>query len=209
MVTAMEIKNEYLDEFGLDRKNANVTPLITADTPRWDIREHREGVRDWLQAGLVSLVGAEAQWLPEYEQVVDWLCYNDGKGLLLHGDCGRGKSLLTTQLIPIFIHKQYRKRCVITDARHLKEHFADGKQKFLYQVIDDVGTETVLNDYGTKRDLFPELVDYADKHGLILIVSSNLSRDELERYGERTFDRIRSGLKRIELRGKSLRATAR
>lgn len=47
------------------------------------------------------------------------------------------------------------------------------------------------------------------KHGRILIVSSNLSRDELERYGERTFDRIRSGLRRIEIRGKSLRKTAR
>lgn len=209
MVTAMEIKNEYLDEFRLDREYANVTPLITTAPPRWDFRERREAVRDWLRAGLVSLVGQDAEWLHEYEQVVDWLCYNDGKGLLLHGDCGLGKSLITTQLIPIFIHKKLRKICIITDARKLKEHFADGREKFPYQVIDDVGTETVLNDYGTKRDLFPELVDYADKHGRILIVSSNLSRDELERYGERTFDRIRSGLKRIELRGKSLRKTAR
>lgn len=200
---------QMIQQFSLDRQSAGVMSLAQGDTPSWDFRDEREGVREWLYAGLINLVGQGARWLPEYEQVVDWLCYNDGKGLLLHGDCGLGKSLISTQIIPIFIHRKFRKQCIITDARDLKTHFTSGGYKFRYQVIDDVGTEREVVDYGNRRDYFPELVDYADKHGRLLIVSSNLSRDELERYGERTFDRIRSVLKRIELRGKSLRKTAR
>ena len=35
---------------------------------------------------------AKIEWLPEYEEVAAWMCDNKGKGLLLSGDCGRGKS---------------------------------------------------------------------------------------------------------------------
>lgn len=208
MVNDME---NFLEEFRLDRRNANIESLIRSDTPSWDIREAREAVRKWVYAGLIDCIGSReaTQWLPEYEQIVDWLCYNDGKGLLLHGDCGLGKSLITTQIIPTFVHKQFKKRTTITDARELKTHFTSGGYKCLYQVIDDVGTEREVYEYGNKRDYFPELVDYATNHGLLLVVSSNLSKEELEKYGQRTFDRIRSHFKRVELRGKSLRATAR
>ena len=36
--------------------------------------------------------------LPEYEQITDWMTDTDGRGLLLIGDCGRGKSIVATCL---------------------------------------------------------------------------------------------------------------
>ena len=31
------------------------------------------------------------QWLPEYDEIADWMSDTQGKGLLLMGSCGRGK----------------------------------------------------------------------------------------------------------------------
>ena len=35
-----------------------------------------------LWAGIKYFTGEKAQWLPEYEEVVNWLAGNDGRGLL-------------------------------------------------------------------------------------------------------------------------------
>jgi DNA replication protein DnaC len=72
--------------------------------------------------------------------------------------------------------------------------------------IDDMGTESMLVDYGTKRDVVSEIFDAAEKTGKLLIVSTNLRKDPLiDRYGERIFERVISTTKRIEFTGKSLR----
>ena len=40
-----------------------------------------------------------AEWLPEYEEIATWLSDNNGRGLLCHGNCGRGKSLISLPLL--------------------------------------------------------------------------------------------------------------
>ena len=32
--------------------------------------------------------------LPEYDEIIDWMTNTDDKGLMLMGDCGRGKSVI-------------------------------------------------------------------------------------------------------------------
>lgn len=72
--------------------------------------------------------------------------------------------------------------------------------------IDDIGTEGVSVRYGERRMAFPELVDDAEKKGKLLIVTSNLTTDELkEKYGERTLDRLKAISKLVLFKGKSLR----
>ena len=72
--------------------------------------------------------------------------------------------------------------------------------------IDDIGTESYSVKYGEKRFAFPEIVDEAEKKGKLLILSTNLSLDEIaQKYGERTMDRLVSITARVKFQGASLR----
>lgn len=72
--------------------------------------------------------------------------------------------------------------------------------------LDDIGTEEIAVNYGTRRDLFPELMDMAEKYGKVVIASSNLDSEQLlERYGSRTMERIMATMKRVKFQGKSFR----
>ena len=41
------------------------------------------------------------QWLDEYYHVKSWMMNTEGKGLLLMGSCGRGKSVIASGVIPV------------------------------------------------------------------------------------------------------------
>jgi len=72
--------------------------------------------------------------------------------------------------------------------------------------LDDIGTESVSVVYGNKRLAFAEVMDAAEKYGKLIIVTSNLRKEEIiARYGMRIFDRIISTTKRVEFKGLSLR----
>ena len=78
------------------------------------------------------------------------------------------------------------------------------KKHIIY--IDDVGTENLSVKYGEKRLAFAELADEAEKKGKLLILTTNLTIDELrEKYGERTIDRLRAITKTVLFSGISLR----
>ena len=73
-------------------------------------------------------------------------------------------------------------------------------------VIDDLGTEHYYFEYGEKRDLFAELVDQAEKDKRLMIITTNLTTDQIkERYGIRTYDRLRALTKVVSLTGESMR----
>ena len=59
--------------------------------------------------------------------------------------------------------------------------------------IDDIGTEEILVQYGNKRLAFLEVIDAVEKEGKLIILTSNLNHEQIiEKYGERTMDRILS-----------------
>ena len=47
-----------------------------------------------LKGGLKYFCGDDARWNADYEKIVQWLTDNKGKGLMLVGSCGVGKSLI-------------------------------------------------------------------------------------------------------------------
>ena len=147
--------------------------------------------RGLLWQGLRHLVGAGAQWLPEYEHVARWLAGNGGLGLM-------AKDIpLVRRIVAPYSALDMNDRPDEVKSRHL-----------VY--IDDVGTEGVSVRYGVRRLVFPEVVDEAEKRGHLLLCSTNLTLDELrQRYGERTLDRLRAIVRPVAFSGASLRGAVR
>jgi len=153
----------------------------------------------------------EFKWLPEYYKVTEWMADNQGKGLFMYGDCGRGKSnIILGVLKPMF--KALNKYLPGFHASQLPNLNLDGTWNFhkyrdwKFSYIDELGTESRVNNYGERFEPFNEIINKAEQDLDILIISSNLSDAQfLERYGDRTMDRINRLCKIIEFSGESLR----
>lgn len=160
----------------------------------------REALLHFLQAE-----GREMQWLPEYEKVAGWLAGNRGKGLFLYGNCGRGKSLLCRYALPAIMLGYCRRVVSVFDTHQMNSNIDLVLSKHIIS-IDDIGTEDVSNVYGNRRMAFAEVMDAAEKHGKLLIISSNLPVEDIRnRYGDRVLDRIKSTTMRVLFEGESLR----
>ena len=158
-----------------------------------------------LWEGLKYFTKEKAVWLKEYDEIVKWLADNKGRGLLCMGNCGRGKSLISGKIIPILLNHYCRKIVSCYDAQQMNADIDKVKASHIIY-IDDIGTESISVKYGERRLAFAELVDEAEKKGKLLIVSTNLSINDLcEKYGERTVDRLRAITTPVAFEGESLR----
>lgn len=157
-----------------------------------------------LWRGLNYFTG-KAEWLPEYERIAEWLSDNKGRGLFCYGNCGRGKSLICWKIIPLLLNHYCRKIVSCYDAQQMNADIDAVKAKHIIY-IDDVGTENLSVKFGEKRLAFCEIVDEAEKRGKFLILTTNLSLDEIsQKYGERTMDRLVAITTRVKFKGDSLR----
>ena len=197
------------------------------------IHWHCPQAAELMMHGLASILGDKAQWLPEYDEVADWLQDNRGQGLMCIGNVGRGKSLLTCDVIPmIFEHgyvydaEGYRlARPLVCTARELPEHWRNIERARVI-VVDEVGQEGAVNEFGQHRDYFDELVMLSERKHKTLILSSNLGKEELfgrqqsladgsvrfvgGRYSDqRIADRLTSTTRYIAFVGTSLRKQTR
>ncbi len=155
--------------------------------------------------GIVELENKRFQWLPEYEEVADWLANDKGKSLFLFGNCGRGKTLITKYALPMILLEY---KAIALRPYNIQE-MAKNVDEILtrkYIGLDDIGTETITNSYGTKREVFAEIIDHVEKTKALAVISSNLGKNELKnRYGERVYERISNTCVRIPFNGNSLR----
>lgn len=168
---------------------------------------HIDNAKLLLCNGLKYYCGEGAVWQPEYEEVAEWLTDNKGRGLWLCGECGRGKTLIGAKILPVLFNFYHFPRKIITlyDAKDMNNVYNDIVKKHIIY-IDDVGKESVEVSYGNRNLRFPDIVDEAEKKGKLLMFSTNLSQEKIvEKYGERTVDRLRAITKKIVFRGKSLR----
>ena len=158
-----------------------------------------------LTDGLKFFLGENAKWLPDYDRVAEWLSDNKGRGLLLVGECGLGKSLIGMRIIPLLLNYYCRKVVSIYTAQELNTQPDEIiSNHILY--IDDVGTEDISNIYGNKRIPFAELVDAAEREGKLLIITTNLDEEHLiEKYKDRVFDRLKAITRKITIIGDSMR----
>jgi DNA replication protein DnaC len=140
--------------------------------------------------------------LPAYDEIIDWLVDTRGKGLMLMGECGLGKSTILNYVIPAIFRTKTNK---VLRSIPAKELAAVVRNVAPFIIIDDLGTESIKNDYGTKIDAVADAISYAEDSSKTLLITTNLSPNSLkERYDERTLDRLRK-CKVVIIKGKSFR----
>ena len=138
-------------------------------------------------------------------------------GLLLYGEVGRGKTFAACEVANALIDKGYF--VLVTNFARLSntiQGMYEGKQKYIdslnrYEllVIDDLGAER-------KREFMKEMVyniiDSRYRSGLPMIITTNLSMDEIKNPGnmeyERIYDRILERCFPIKVEGTSKRRKA-
>ena len=140
--------------------------------------------------------------LPAYDEIIDWMVDTRGRGLVLMGECGLGKSTILNYVIPAIFRTKTNK---VLRSIPAKELAAVERNVAPFIIIDDLGTESIKNDYGTKIDAVADAISYAEDSSKTLLITTNLSPNSLkERYDERTLDRLRK-CKVVIIKGKSFR----
>lgn len=185
-----------------------------------------------LMRGLVYAIGPDAQWLPEYDGVVDWLADNKGKGLMCIGDCGRGKTVITRDILPVLFKTLIDVRFSDGSVGHPIYNYFLAKElrsrwseieRCKIVCVDDVGTEPIAKVYGETHNYFAELVDICNDRDKLLICSTNLTQIQLfggkdddpesstygqilpARYDQRIFSRLVGNTVRVYFEGEDLR----
>ena len=170
------------------------------------VQIHVPDAADNLKRGLKHFCGNKAKWNSDYDKIANWLTDNKGRGLMLVGRCGLGKSLIGMRIIPLLLNHYCHKMVTICTAAELNKS-PDGiinNHHIIY--VDDVGTEDISNIYGNKRVPFAELVDLAERDGKLLMFSTNLDDEHLAaKYGDRVVDRLHAIVKKVTINGKSNR----
>lgn len=160
----------------------------------------------------LSKQNKEFEWLPEYDKIAAWLTDNEGKGLLLSGAPGRGKTLIAQCVIP-FIFKSIAQKINMPWGMisfHAGDFELEDVRKVnnpkLFYGFDDLGVEQRVDNWNRSLRLFDQIVEQAMDHGLLLLITTNLSKSQLaERYSSATLDRLYSVTRLIACPGESLR----
>lgn len=146
----------------------------------------------------------EPVYIPEHDEIIDWMTDTKGKGLILVGDCGRGKSSIITGVIPVIFNMKFKKLIfpkAATDLIEAKNYLQD-----YFFCIDDVGTESIKNNYGEKSEVFVSVMDNAERYFKPVFLSTNLTGQQIiDRYGKRTMDRIVRLCRIVKFKGESFR----
>ena len=155
------------------------------------------------------------KWLPEYDEIADWMSDTKGKGLLLMGDCGRGKSTILLSVMPLMFFRKFDKVLHPISAKELNMPdpkrgkftlgWEEGAKQWCY-VLDELGTEDRETNYLEPFEPFNKVIDDAEKFIKLMLVNTNLTKKQLlERYGERCIDSLIRLCRIVEFKGKSYR----
>lgn len=160
---------------------------------------------------------SEFKYLPEYNEIITWMTNTDGKGLLLRGAKGRGKSTILTGVLPVIFKLKglILKSIQATDigieeynpaSRTIYFPNLEYAKKVRFPAIDELGIEPQVNDFGEKYEGFNQIIDKAEQQIKPLFISTNLEAEQiLKRYDSRTLDRLGRLCKTVVFKGDSLR----
>lgn len=123
----------------------------------------------------------------------------DGKGLLLYGTVGTGKTFISACIANALIDKGYP--CLVTNFARIintlsgmydgKQAYIDGLNRFALLVIDDLATEA---DTEYRNEIVFNIIDARVRAGLPIIVTTNLTAEELKGASDIRKQRIYSRL---------------
>lgn len=139
--------------------------------------------------------------------------FKEGKGLLLYGGVGTGKTYIACMIANALIDKGYP--VLVTNfARVLstlqgtfdKQEYLDSLNHFKLLVIDDLGIE---RDTGYAKEQVFNIIDSRYRAGLPMIITTNLTMQKLAMESEladkRVYDRILERCYPVEVAGDSRR----
>ena len=152
-----------------------------------------------------NLIDLEIKKTNLIEQVIKYLENTHGKHLCLLGSCGTGKTLLATKIIPLLFSANFQKIFKVIKACDLNDRLQEAKN-YPFVVIDDFGTESTAVNFGNKVEAFNEVIDSVEGRKCFFVVTSNLDANQIkQKYGVRTYDRLRGLFKVIQVNEKSMR----
>ena len=138
----------------------------------------------------------------------------DGKGLLLYGTVGTGKTYFAACIANALIDEGYS--VLMTNFARLtnsiqgtfdgKNEFIDSLQRYTLLIIDDLGAER-KSDF-TQEQVF-QIIDARYRSGLPMVITSNLTAEEIKKPQEvgysRIYDRILERCFPVAVTGESRR----
>ncbi|MCW3784905.1 hypothetical protein [Plebeiibacterium sediminum] len=192
-------------QLGLERlKQAHINPVRKAK--KFSFGDFKY-CRQILYQSFISTDGTvqKLEWLPEYDKVAEWMVDNQGKGLCMVGDCGRGKSSILTGVLPLIFNIKFNKNVHVYPAEEMPEKIQEILTRPII-AIDELGVEPMLNNYGEKYEAFNRIINLAEKEMRLLFITTNLTKDQiLQRYDIRTWERINRLCKVVRFEGESYR----
>ena len=137
-----------------------------------------------------------------------------GKGLLLYGTVGTGKTFISACIANALIEKGHP--CLVTNFARLtntisgmyegKQDYIDGLDRFDLLVIDDLASERDTEFMG---EIVQNIIDARYRTGKPLIVTTNLSSDDLKHPADirkqRVYSRLFEMCVPVEVKGKDRR----
>ncbi len=211
ITTIQQLINQMINEKSIDER----VPWHWS----WGSREYCER----LFIHIFSNIDATMQryeHLPEYDDIIDWMSNTSDKGLLLIGDCGRGKSLILNYVLPVLFRMKGKGFRAVHAQDMYKEHpnnniygyyqrpvtYLDLLLKANYPAVDELGVEGQYQDYGERAEGINLILNSAERYHRPVFLSTNLTEEEiLNRYGERTLDRLMHLCRIVRFKGESLR----
>ena len=138
----------------------------------------------------------------------------EGKGLLLYGTVGTGKSFLAACIVNDLVSKGYK--CMMTTFSRLtnqigalwegKQEFIDGLTRYDLIAIDDLGVE---RDTEYMNENITTIVDALYRAHVPLVITSNYTprqmKEECETRRQRIYDRLIEQCYPVEMSGESRR----
>ncbi|OQC45635.1 MAG: hypothetical protein BWX59_01080 [Bacteroidetes bacterium ADurb.Bin028] len=164
-----------------------------------------------------SITEANFVFLPEYKKLREYLKDTQGKGLLLLGGPGVGKSIILKKIIPtvyalrnleVFPVSCYDLHKII-NPKESNETVFDRVSQRRYILLDEIGVEINVNIYGEKFNPVEWLINASEDNNKALFATTNLNDDMLyAMYGKRAFDRLIKKVSKIEFVNKSFKSSS-
>ena len=144
--------------------------------------------------------------LPEYKEIIQWLSNSEGKGLLMTGSNGRGKTAILKGVIPLIFKSRGYVLKVLNSTEIDPNIFQTYLNKKKFIAIDEIGKDSIIKDYGNIKDPVEAAIDHCEDRIKLLLMTSNLTAEQIQsRYGNRTLDRIKRLCKIVVFKGSSFR----
>ena len=191
--------------------------IISADDKR-NIDNEISRIKSFLEKHNIRPIGVDGELL--FSVMVNYIAKRrlkiKCKGLLLCGDVGVGKTYILELINAILDTYMCTAEELVLRYKKDSESFYDMDQRMLRHqwsnsvLLDDLGMEIMINDYGEKQELMSSFITkryemYQD-NGAVTVITSNLDDISIkERYGIRIWSRLNSMCDIYGINGKDLR----